>query len=52
MYQFVKDFDNQYKIKLYEEIFGDPETANVVDLQDNNKLVLKHYHIKKIIPSE
>jgi len=50
MYQFVKDFDNQDKIKLYEEIFGDPETANVVDLQDNNKLVLKHYHIKKIIP--
>ena len=50
MYHFVINYEDKSKIKLYEEVFGTPEVANVVDLQDNNKLVLKHYHIKKIIP--
>lgn len=50
MYHFVTNYEDKSKIKLYEEVFGTPEVANVVDLQDNNKLVLKHYHIKKIIP--
>lgn len=51
MYHFVTNYEDKSKIKLYEEVFGTPEVANVVDLQDNNKLVLKHYHIKKIIPN-
>ena len=50
MYHFVTNYEDKTKIKLYEEVFGTQEVANVVDLQDNNKLVLKHYHIKKIIP--
>lgn len=50
MFHFVTNYEDKSKIKLYEEVFGTPEVANVVDLQDNNKLVLKHYHIKKIIP--
>ena len=50
MYHFVTNYEDKSKIKLYEEVFGTPEVANGVDLQDNNKLVLKHYHIKKIIP--
>lgn len=50
MYHFVTNYEDKSKIKLYEEVFGTQEVANVVDLQDNNKLVLKHYHIKKIIP--
>lgn len=51
MYHFVTNYEDKSKIKLYEEVFGTQEVANVVDLQDNNKLVLKHYHIKKIIPN-
>ena len=50
MYHFVTNYEDKTKIKLYEEVFGTSEVANVVDLQDNNKLVLKHYHITKIIP--
>ena len=50
MYHFVTNYEDKSKIKLYEEVFGTQEVANVVDLQDNNKLVLKHYHITKIIP--
>lgn len=50
MYHFVTNYEDKSKIKLYEEVFGTQEVANVVDLQDNNKLVLKHYHINKIIP--
>lgn len=50
MFHFVTNYEDKSKIKLYEEVFGTPEVANVVDLQDNNKLVLKHYHITKIIP--
>ena len=50
MYHFVTNYEDKSKIKLYEEVFGTQQVANVVDLQDNNKLVLKHYHITKIIP--
>lgn len=50
MYTFVKEFDDKAKIKLYQEVFGNKEVANIIDLNDNNKIVLKHYHIKKIIP--
>lgn len=49
MYSFVKDYPEKDSIKLYEEVFGDPITANVID-KDTNILVLKHYHIKKVIP--
>ncbi len=52
MYTFVKEFDDKSKIKLYQEVFGNKEVANIVDLNDNNKIVLKHYHIKKIIPKK
>ena len=49
MYSFVNDYSEKKSIKLYEEVFGDPITANIID-KDNNTLVLKHYHIKKLIP--
>lgn len=38
------------KIKLYKEVYSTPEIAAVIDTEDNDKLVLNHYHIKKIIP--
>ena len=50
MYNFVKNQDDQAKIKLYLEVFGDADTANIIDPVDNDRLILKHYHIKKIIP--
>tara|TARA_B100000161_G_scaffold23529_1_gene13916 strand:- start:2727 stop:3356 length:630 start_codon:yes stop_codon:yes gene_type:complete len=50
MYDFVKNYEDKTKIKLYLEVFGDVDTANIVDPDDNNRLILKHYHIKKIIP--
>ena len=49
MYVFVSEYPDKTKIKLYEEIFGNNTTANIVDLHDN-RLILKHYHINKIIP--
>lgn len=49
MYNFVNNYPSKNLIKLYEEIFGDPLTANVID-KNTKLLVLKHYHIKKIIP--
>jgi len=49
MYQFVTQFKDQSKIKLFQEFYGGPEVAMVVDL-DTNYIVLKHYHITKIIP--
>ena len=49
MYKFVLEYPDKTFIKLYEEVYGTSEVANVIDL-DNNQLVLKHYHIKKIIP--
>ena len=50
MYDFVKNYEDKTKIKLYMEVFGDVNTANIVDQEDNDRLILKHYHIKKIIP--
>tara|TARA_B100000123_G_C25705808_1_gene417529 strand:- start:895 stop:1293 length:399 start_codon:yes stop_codon:yes gene_type:complete len=52
MFKFVSEYENKSKIKLYQEVFGNKEVANIVDLEDNNKIVLKHYHIKKIIPKK
>ena len=49
MYSFVKDYPEKQSIKLYEEVFGDPTTADVID-KDTDILVLRHYHIKKVIP--
>ena len=49
MYKFVSEYSDNASIKLYEEVFGDQHTANVID-KDSASLVLRHYHIKKIIP--
>lgn len=52
MFKFVSEYEDKSKIKLYQEVFGNKDVANIVDLEDNNKIVLKHYHIKKIIPAK
>jgi|UniRef100_A0A6C0IPB0 mannosyltransferase OCH1-like enzyme len=52
MYTFVLEYPDKSNIYLYQEIYGDNITANVIDPQENNKVVLKHYHIEKIIPKK
>jgi mannosyltransferase OCH1-like enzyme len=52
LYSFVNNHENDCRIKLYEEIYGNSKDAHVVDADDeNNKLVVVHYHIDKIIPN-
>jgi hypothetical protein len=50
MYKFVLDYPDKSLVKLYEEVYGTSEIAYVIDMDDNGKLVLKHYHITKKIP--
>lgn len=50
-YTIVKEYNDQTKIHLYEEIYGDDVTAYIVDTNNSN-IVMKHYHIRKIIPFE
>ena len=50
-YTIVKEYNDQTKIHLYEEIYGDNVTAYIVDANNSN-IVMKHYHIRKIIPFE
>lgn len=48
-YNFVMNYNCKEKIYLYEEIFGDNETAYIID-KETKLIVMKHYHINKIIP--
>ena len=48
-YNFVMNYDNKGKIYLYQEVFGDKLTANIID-KETKLIVMKHYHINKIIP--
>lgn len=50
MYIFVSEYSDKTKIKLFKEVYSSPDIAAVIDESDNNKLVLNHYHTKKIIP--
>jgi mannosyltransferase OCH1-like enzyme len=50
LYTFYNDYhDDGNNIHLYQERTGTDEYAEVVDLT-NNKIILKHYYKKKIIP--
>jgi mannosyltransferase OCH1-like enzyme len=50
MYNMVNNNHYNCKIKLFEEIYGNATDAHIIDVEQDNKLVLIHYHIKKIIP--
>jgi len=50
LYTFYNNYsDDDNNIHLYQELTGTDEYAEVVDLI-NNKIILKHYYKKKIIP--
>ena len=43
------NYNDKSKIYLYQEVFGDKLTANIID-KETKLIVMKHYHINKIIP--
>tara|TARA_B100000282_G_scaffold231024_1_gene173459 strand:+ start:1046 stop:1681 length:636 start_codon:yes stop_codon:yes gene_type:complete len=48
-YNIVSNYHDKETVYLYEEVFGDKYTANIIDKKTKN-IMMKHYHIKKIIP--
>jgi mannosyltransferase OCH1-like enzyme len=48
LYMFIKEDTTNSKKTLFEEVFGNDDEAHVKD--ENNQVILIHYHTKKIIP--
>lgn len=43
---------NNYKIKIYKEIFGSDNVAITIDDKNNNKLIIAHYFVTKKVPPD
>ena len=50
LYNILNSKKWQMNIKIYDEVYGNKITALMVDKQQNNRIILSHYFVNKVIP--